>query len=190
MDLDHNPLELEYAWQSSLSFLYFLSLNHLNEISHLGRVLQLSVVEQGMIDSEHDPVEQSAVQRFSHGVTHSSSLKQQHTQSLKTCQQKCERDVCLVLGWRGCSKNCSKTFILSTQGLVRKHTDRHCWFVVGQYERKCMYFGIEPDVQSDRDSLKDVWSHFIVQETYYPEAHEISLHWNIYDVRSESGASV
>lgn len=44
-------------------------------LTHLGRLFQLSIVEQGVIDSEHDPVEQSAVQRLGHGVTHSSSLK-------------------------------------------------------------------------------------------------------------------
>ena len=45
-----------------------------HESSHLWTVLQVLVVEQGVVGPEHDPVKQRTVQWLGHGVPHSARL--------------------------------------------------------------------------------------------------------------------
>ena len=47
----------------------------LQRIPHLVVVLQVFVVEQGMVDPEHDPVKQSTVKRLGHGIPYGASLQ-------------------------------------------------------------------------------------------------------------------
>jgi len=44
------------------------------EPSHLGGLLQVLDVEQGVVDPEDDPVKQSTVQGLGHGVSHRARL--------------------------------------------------------------------------------------------------------------------
>ena len=50
-------------------------LRQLCRTPHLVVVLQVFVVEQGMVDPEHDPVKQSTVKRLGHGIPYGASLQ-------------------------------------------------------------------------------------------------------------------
>lgn len=50
-------------------------------MAYLGGLHEILDVEKSVVDPEDDPVEQSAVQRLSHGVSHRTGLKTTHTAS-------------------------------------------------------------------------------------------------------------
>ena len=60
---------------SSCYLISWKRLLKLRRIPHLVVVLQVFVVEQGMVDPEHDPVKQSTVQRLCHGIPYGASLQ-------------------------------------------------------------------------------------------------------------------
>lgn len=59
---------------------------------YLGAFLHVLRVEERVVNSEHYPVKQGAVQRFSHGVSHGHSLKEKRKRWLETIP---------VLHWKG-----------------------------------------------------------------------------------------
>lgn len=85
-DADGQTLENKIKYEMKPASQVCCSASLLDDVSYGDRLFHVFLVEQCMIDAQHDPVKQGTVKRFSHGVSGSDGLIEgrRHFEKVKT----------------------------------------------------------------------------------------------------------